>query len=205
MPKQVRLRRGTTAQHATFTGAEGEVTFDSTKKVLVLHDGVTPGGRPLEGFLVLAPGNPLATQSIASVVQITGGDSDTFALIVNHEARFDAMVHAQAGLYPRRIQMQHEAVIYAASVNLDFNAVAHKRLDLTGNLSLTATNMDYGKSLLLRLAADGSTRTLAFPPGWRWVGGTVPASLAANKIALLTLDCFGTTEAAVVARYQVES
>ena len=29
MPKQVRLRRGTTAQHATFTGAEAEVTFDT--------------------------------------------------------------------------------------------------------------------------------------------------------------------------------
>jgi hypothetical protein len=50
MPKQVRLRRGTTAQHAAFVGAEGEVTFDTTKKVLVVHDGVTPGGKPLEDF-----------------------------------------------------------------------------------------------------------------------------------------------------------
>ena len=39
MPKQVRLRRGTTAQHVTFTGADGEVTVDTTKKVLVVHDG----------------------------------------------------------------------------------------------------------------------------------------------------------------------
>ena len=54
MPKQVRLRRGTTAQHATFTGADGEVTFDSTKKVLVVHDGVTAGGKPLEGFVFLS-------------------------------------------------------------------------------------------------------------------------------------------------------
>ena len=204
MPKQVRLRRGTTAQHVAFVGAEGEVTFDTTKKILVLHDGVTPGGKPLEGFLILNPGNPLLNQNVTSILQCSGGDSDTFGLIVINEARFDAMITAQAGIAPRRIQMQHEAVIYAASVNLDFNAVAHKRIDLTGNLSLTGTNMDYGKSLLLRLAADGSARNLAFPVGWKFVGGAAPASLASNKTALLTLECFGTTDADVVARYLVE-
>ena len=47
MPKQVRLRRGTNAQHATFAGALGEVTFDTTKKTLICHDGVTAGGFPL--------------------------------------------------------------------------------------------------------------------------------------------------------------
>ena len=204
MPKQVRLRRGTTAQHAAFTGADGEVTFDTTKKVLVLHDGVTAGGRPLEGFLVLSPGNPLAVQAIDSVVQMSGGDSDTFGLTVAHEARFDALLHAQAGVYPRRIQMQHEAIVYAASVNLDFNGVAHKRIGLTGNLSFTANNMDYGKALVVRLATDGSLRTLAFPAGWRWIGAAAPASLAANKVAVLSLNCFGTTEADVVARYLAE-
>ena len=205
MPKQVRIRRGTTAQHATFVGADGEVTFDTTKKVLVVHDGVTAGGKPIDGFVRLDPGAPLSVQVINTAVQISGGDSDSFGLIVINEARFDALLNAQAGIYPRRIQMQHEAIVYAASVNLDFNGVAHKRIDLAGNLSLTATNMDYGKSLLLRIAADGSTRTLAFPAGWRWVGGTAPANIAANKIALLRLECFGTLEADVMAHYLVES
>ena len=204
MPKQVRLRRGTTAQHATFTGADGEVTFDTTKKVLVVHDGVTAGGRPSEGFLVLALGNPLAVQTVASTLEITGGDSDSFGLIVSHEARFDSLINAQAGIYPRRIQMQHELAIYAASVNLDFNGVAHKRIDLGGNLSLTGTNMDYGKSLLLRIAADGSVRTLAFPAGWKFVGGAAPASIAANKVALLRLECCGTGDADVLAHYLVQ-
>jgi hypothetical protein len=49
MPKQVRLRRGTTAQHAVFAGALGEVTFDTDKSTLVCHDGSTLGGRPLGG------------------------------------------------------------------------------------------------------------------------------------------------------------
>lgn len=47
MPKQVQLRRGTTAEHATFTGVVGEVTVDTTKDTLVVHDGSTVGGFPL--------------------------------------------------------------------------------------------------------------------------------------------------------------
>ena len=47
MSTQLKLRRGTTAQHSTFTGAEGEVTVDTTKDTLVVHDGTTAGGVPL--------------------------------------------------------------------------------------------------------------------------------------------------------------
>jgi hypothetical protein len=47
MAKLLRLRRGTTTQHNTFTGAEGEVTIDTSKDTAVVHDGVTAGGRPL--------------------------------------------------------------------------------------------------------------------------------------------------------------
>ncbi len=41
---QLRLRRGTTAEHANFTGAQGELTVDTNKNALVLHDGATQGG-----------------------------------------------------------------------------------------------------------------------------------------------------------------
>ena len=44
MTTQVQLRRGTTAQHTTFTGAIGEVTVDTDLKTLKVHDGTTAGG-----------------------------------------------------------------------------------------------------------------------------------------------------------------
>lgn len=47
MPDQIQRRRGTTAEHASFTGAVGEITIDTTKKTVVVHDGTTPGGSPL--------------------------------------------------------------------------------------------------------------------------------------------------------------
>jgi hypothetical protein len=52
----LQLRRGTTTQHNTFTGAVGEVTVDTTKDTVVVHDGTTAGGKPLatEAFVTSA-------------------------------------------------------------------------------------------------------------------------------------------------------
>jgi microcystin-dependent protein len=47
MAKQIQLRRGTTAENNGFTGAVGEVSVDTDKEVLVVHDGVTAGGFPV--------------------------------------------------------------------------------------------------------------------------------------------------------------
>jgi len=47
MPDQLQLRGGTTTEHNSFTGALREVTVDTTKKTLVVHDGATAGGTAL--------------------------------------------------------------------------------------------------------------------------------------------------------------
>jgi len=47
MSTAVQLRRGTTSQHTSFTGAVGEVTVDTDKDTVVVHDGATAGGHPL--------------------------------------------------------------------------------------------------------------------------------------------------------------
>ena len=47
MTTAIKRRRGTTTQHATFTGLEGELTVDTTKDTVVVHDGATAGGFPL--------------------------------------------------------------------------------------------------------------------------------------------------------------
>tara|TARA_R110002153_G_scaffold3950_1_gene18893 strand:- start:3569 stop:4450 length:882 start_codon:yes stop_codon:yes gene_type:complete len=47
MSTQIQRRRGTTSDHSTFTGAGGELTIDTTKNTIVVHDGSTAGGFPL--------------------------------------------------------------------------------------------------------------------------------------------------------------
>ena len=47
MATRIQLRRGNTSDHSTFTGAEGEVTVDTDKNTIVVHDGSEAGGYPL--------------------------------------------------------------------------------------------------------------------------------------------------------------
>ena len=47
MAPQVQFRRGTTAEHSGFKGADGEVTVDTSLKTVVIHDAITNGGFPL--------------------------------------------------------------------------------------------------------------------------------------------------------------
>ena len=57
MSEQLQLRRGTAAQIAAFTGAQGETVVDTTNNRLVVQDGATAGGFPaaklsdLSGFV----------------------------------------------------------------------------------------------------------------------------------------------------------
>lgn len=64
MSTQIQRRRGTTGEHSTFTGAAGEITIDSTKNTVVVHDGTTAGGFPLA-----KEANALTSSAIGVTVQ----------------------------------------------------------------------------------------------------------------------------------------
>jgi len=66
MADQIQLRGGTTAETQIFTGASREVSVDTDKKVLVVHDGVQAGGYPQvseESLSELRPGENLLLNS----------------------------------------------------------------------------------------------------------------------------------------------
>ena len=54
MAKQVQFRRGSTSQHASFTGAVGEITVDTDKDTVVVHDGSKAGGFPVQAYANIA-------------------------------------------------------------------------------------------------------------------------------------------------------
>ena len=96
---QVKLRRGTTAQHAGFTGAEGEVTVDTDKETLVVHDNATAGGHEL----LKGDNSNLAVDASEVVVNESGADVDfrvegsTQASLINTNAAEDTVGIGSAG------------------------------------------------------------------------------------------------------------
>jgi hypothetical protein len=96
-------------------------------------------------------------------------------------------------------------ITYAATVNLDLAALDGQvnTITLTGPLELTTSNLANGRSTGLRLIPGASSRTLIFPVDWVFVSAK-PASLPANKVARLSIECHGTTNAAVVAAIAIQ-
>jgi hypothetical protein len=85
MTKQVQRRRGTAAQHTSFTGAEGEISVNTTNKSVHVHDGTTAGGIEAAradlgnvsdaNLNAALSGNTLASLTITSA-DINGGTID---------------------------------------------------------------------------------------------------------------------------------
>ena len=75
MATQVQFRRGTTGQHSAFTGAVGEVTVDTEKRTVCIHDATQAGGFPL--LKEDASNSHLALGSLSSCALKFAGDPDT--------------------------------------------------------------------------------------------------------------------------------
>ena len=75
MATQVQRRKGTTVQHSTFTGASAELTVDTTKNTVVVHDGATAGGIPLakESGSALSPSSLSLPNGTANAVPYLNG------------------------------------------------------------------------------------------------------------------------------------
>ena len=98
MAKLLKLRRGTTAQHGSFTGAEGELTVDITKDTAVVHDGAQAGGRPLaredmSNVSSASIAGRLGTDSIATT-KIAGGALPTDVTVASANIVDGSIVNA---------------------------------------------------------------------------------------------------------------
>ena len=72
---EVKLRRGTDTEHSSFTGAEGEVTVDTTNNTLRVHDNSTAGGIRLAKLSEV--GGSGTVTSVDSGTGLTGGPITT--------------------------------------------------------------------------------------------------------------------------------
>jgi len=128
---EVKLRRGTTAQHSTFTGAEGEVTVDTDKDTLVVHDGTTLGGHEL-----LKGDNSNLDVGASSVVVNEGGADVDFRVEGNTNAN---LIVADAGAdkvgIGGDVDSTNEIALYGDVIIKDSENLASLTIEQTGATS----------------------------------------------------------------------
>ena len=135
MAGQLKLRRGTTSQLANFIGSEGELTYNTTLKSLVLHDGATKGGVKipyLSDGLVPSTMLPTATESVVGASKIAttaisqAGTNDT-DFITAKKLR-DAL------------NATGNAPVYACRAWVNFNGTGLVSVIASGNVSSVTDN-----------------------------------------------------------------
>jgi len=109
---------------------------------------------------------------------------------------------AAAGTLPAT---SYAAITYAASVALDLAVLdgQYRTISLTGDLTFTTSNLATGRTVVIRIIADASQRTLTFPVDWKFLG-TKPANIAASKTGVLSLTFFGSLDSDCVAAWGVQ-
>ena len=158
MATAIQWRRGTTAQHANFTGLVGEITVDTDLDTVVVHDGSTAGGHRLAKYSEVVAA---ATGDISDVVAgsgLTGGAvSGSATLSLDYENLTGNLVPSANNTYslgsvnsvwkdvyvgPGSLYVNGQKVLEDNSGTIQVSADANQNIHVlttgTGDIELTA-------------------------------------------------------------------
>jgi hypothetical protein len=159
-------RRGTTAQHASFTGLNAELTVDTDKKTVVVHDGSTAGGVPL----ARAKGGTLQDSVVRGLEE-------------------DVNVVASAATGTIDLNVETASIWYYTS-----NATANHTLNIrySSTVSLNTAMLDGDSITVVWLNTNGAT---AYYPSTIQIDGStvtpkVPAAITAGNASAIDAYSF---------------
>lgn len=170
MPTVVQFRKGTTNEHSTFTGANGEITVDTDKTTIVVHDASTEGGIPLakESEVTNIDNTSIATDTIKATKY-----EDTFVVVTDDSSNTFTIDCSTGNMF--------SCTLEAAST------IAFSNVPTTGT--------GYICSIKLVQDATGS-RGVTWPSGTVWASATAPTlstTASAEDMFVLVTHDGGTT------------
>jgi hypothetical protein len=152
---QVQLRRGTTEEHSSFIGAVGEVTVDTSKRTLRVHDGVSTYGQELiASHAVQTLTNktlttPAVDKILSSTQAVTVGTSpavvDSFSATTYRGAKYIITIENATNYSITEALVVHNGTTAYVSVygdvvtNSDLGDFSCSLTDSTVNLMFTGT------------------------------------------------------------------
>lgn len=212
MSKQVKIRRGTATEHASFTGVIGEITVDTTNYALRVHDGSTVGGNPVaradgtnasgswgitannvSGVVGAANGGTGASTLTGVVI---GNGTSAFTVKTNPSGAFVGTTDTQTvtnktfGNYTETVF----AVVDGVGAVLNPNNGSIQTWTLGANRTPTQASWAAGQSITLMINETASAYTVDWTTlGVSWVGGFPPSLAPTSGFTVITLWKVGTT------------
>ena len=153
MAKRLQLRRGTAAENNVFTGANGELTYDTEKKQLRVHDGSTIGGKVVDDTarnVTLQVSN--ATETVAGKAKIAttaiaqaGTDDTDFLTAKKLRDALNASGNAPIGVFRSYVAFGYvsSAIVIYSSLNVS-SVIRNSAGVYTINFTNSLPNSNYG-------------------------------------------------------------
>ena len=158
MATAIQRRRGTTSQHSSFTGLAGEITIDTDKNTVVVHDGSQAGGFPLAKYSdVSALGGADITDVVAGSGLTGGATSGSATISLDYENLTGNLVPSANNTYslgsltsvwkdvyvgPGSLYVNGQKVIEDNSGTIQFSADTNQNISIltagTGDIELTS-------------------------------------------------------------------
>tara|TARA_R110000744_G_scaffold153763_1_gene268200 strand:- start:5286 stop:8285 length:3000 start_codon:yes stop_codon:yes gene_type:complete len=158
MATAIQFRRGTTAQHSSFTGLVGEITVDTDLDTLRVHDGSTAGGSRLAKYSeVVAAATGDITEVTAGSGLTGGAASGSAAIALDYENLAGNLIPATTDTYtlgspthvwqdlyvgPGSIYVNGQKVLEDNSGTIQFSADLNQNISIltsgTGDIELTS-------------------------------------------------------------------
>jgi hypothetical protein len=155
MSTQVQFRRGNTSQTNAFTGALAEITVDTDKKTVVVHDGITAGGFALalesaqQDAQAFAKANSAFHQANAAYAQANTSATDITVIqgvnltqntnTTTAQTKADNAFHqANAAYIQANTNASNITVIQAVNVTQNTSISNIELVNLTQNVNITA-------------------------------------------------------------------
>lgn len=191
MATQRQLRRGTTSEHSSFTGAIGEVTVDTDKDVAVVHDGSTAGGHPQakDSLVVhLAGDETVAGKKTFTAFNKFQALREKWNIVADNLAsgdnNFDVLT--AAAWYWTTAGDTNATLNFRGDGSTTLNSL----LGIGDSVTLVAVVTHTGTAYLINaLKIDGSSVTP------KWVDGTAPSAGSVNALGVYTYTILKTADA----------
>ena len=138
MAKLLQLRRGNTLQHSTFTGQVGEVTVDTDKDVLVVHDNSTQGGHVMLGETqakTFGFVHPVAHSNASLTIDLSDGSNQKITFSTNAITTID-VTGATDG--------QSGSIFFVHNVNGGLSGFSASKFLFTGGGGAPASSLTSG-------------------------------------------------------------
>ena len=205
MPTTVQFRRGSTAQNNAFTGAVGEITVDTDKETLIIHDGTTAGGFPLISSADTAPAFTSSSADAPTVTLTNTADDATGPKFILQSDRATPADNDVAGTIEFRASDDAGAQVLSASIlskitdvsngsedgNIEFavhaagSSTTIATIDATG-LTINSGSLGTGTLTLTSASITDSSGAISFGDENLTTTGTITAATG-SSIGNLTL------------------